>query len=385
MSDFSKVLDQIKDVDGTDLRPNYRLQNDSVKITEQKIKLPPPSEEELRINAEFERKTILKREKSFKDGVCFYDNFQRLDIELIQDVPAGWNLFDPPKPQELADLVRSIETVGLIHPIYVMVNSYGYYNVICGKSRLLAFLNLYQTTGLEKYKFIPSYVINAEEVDELFLRTMIIESNLNFKTISKFNLIQSLITHYEIMKRAKLYRNEANIAEEIAKTFEVSQTSVFNYMKVKNLCNEALTLLYEDRIKLKAAIYLARVSKETQRNILERFGIKGVNTIFKLKLITSEGDISIEKLDDDIKYLETFTPPKTRLTIEVSREFLAQLIDCLTRFKEESIIPFACKNTKGKTCDLFKARFNSEDMEHYFKEKVVDEKIYEKLISAGIK
>jgi hypothetical protein len=385
MSDFSKVLDQIKDIDGTDLRPNYRLQNDSIKITEQQIKLPPPSEEDLRMKAEFEKKTILKRGKNFKDGVCFYDNFQRLNIELIQDVPAGWNLFDPPKPHELADLIRSVETVGLINPIYVIVNSFGYYNVICGRSRLLAFLNLFQSTGLEKYKFIPSYVINAEEVDELFLRTMIIESNLNFRSISKFNLIQSLITQYEIMKRAKLYRNDANIAEEVAKTFEVSETCVFNYMKVKNLCNEALTLLYEDRIKLKTAIYLARVPKEMQLNILERFGIKGVNTIFKLKLLTCDGDISIEKLDDKIKYLETFTPPKTRITIEVSREFLAKLIDCLIELKDQVIIPFACKNTRGKTSSVFKVRFNSEDMEHYFKEKVVDEKIYKKLISAGIK
>ena len=32
-----KIIDQVQDVYGTDLRPNYRLQNDEVKITKTEI------------------------------------------------------------------------------------------------------------------------------------------------------------------------------------------------------------------------------------------------------------------------------------------------------------------------------------------------------------
>jgi len=380
-----KVLDQVQDIYGMDLRPNYRLQNDDVKITETEIKLPPPSLEDVKRWADFERKSIIRREKNFTEGVNFFEDFQNLDINLIGDIPTGWNLFDPPKKHELNDLIRSIETVGLIYPIYVMMHSSGDYSVICGRSRLLAYMNLYSSSKSLKYRYIPSYIIKEEEVDELFIRKMIIESNISFRTISKFNLIQSVITNYEIMCRAKSFRGETNVSEEIAKTFEISETSVFNYLKVRTLCNEALTLLYEDRIKLKAALYLTKVSKETQKNILEKFGIKGVNTIFKLKLITRDGDVSVEKLEENIKYLETFTPAKTRMTIEVSREFVAKLIEFLLEFKDEIIVPFACRNTKGKTSKVFRVKCNVEDMGHYIKEKQVDEKLYKKLISAGIK
>ncbi|MCL2322484.1 MAG: ParB/RepB/Spo0J family partition protein, partial [Oscillospiraceae bacterium] len=375
---IEELMELDKDTYGTDIRPKVYLKNDNIKITETKIDIGS-TPEDFKKWADHEKQAILMREKNFNDGANYFDTLQKLDINLIDDVPPGWNLFDPPKKHELADLIRSIASVGLIYPIYVLEHTSGVYSVICGRSRLLAFANLYQATGLDKYRFIPSYIVKESDTDELFVRTMIIESNLRFRSISKINLVQSLITIYEVMQKNKLYRGESNVAEEVAKTFEVSETTVFNYLKVRDLCEEALTLLYEDRLKLKAALYLTKVSKETQKNILEKFGIKGVNTIFKLKLITRDGDVSLEKLEENIKDIEHKTPPKTRMTIEISREFVAKLIDFLLEFKNQVIVPFACRNTRGKTSTLFKVRCNNEDMEHYIKEKLVDEMLYGKL------
>ena len=369
---------------GTDLRPRYYLKNDTIKITETSIDIGEPSPESLKRWAEFERKTILLREKNFNEGCNFYENLQNLDIGLIGDLPSGWNLFDKPKEHELVDLMRSIRTVGLIYPIYVLLHSSGSYSVICGKCRLVAYINLFRSTGELKYKHIPAYVINEDDVDELFIRTMIIESNLRYRTISKSNMIQSVITTYEIMKKAKIYRNEKNVGTELSELFEISESTVFNFVKVRHLCDQALTLLYEDRISLKAALYLTKVSKETQVNILERFGIKGVNAIFKLKLITSEGDISVEKLNERIDSLKKFTPPTTKITIELRREFVNKLLECLMEFKDSDIQPFANFYTKGNTSTVFKVRCDKEAMDYYIKENVIDENIYKRLISKKI-
>jgi len=113
---------------------------------------------------------------------------------------------------EQYDLMRSIENVGLINPIYCTVDNAGNYSVIIGRVRVIAYCNLYEKYGKSlKYKYIPSYVIPFDEIDELYMRSMIIESNILFRKISKFNKIRSLIENYQIMKEMKQFRGEKNI------------------------------------------------------------------------------------------------------------------------------------------------------------------------------
>ncbi|MCL2322579.1 MAG: ParB N-terminal domain-containing protein [Oscillospiraceae bacterium] len=364
---------------GTDLRPTYRLKNDDIIVTTTEVKVNH-SPEEVKKWAAREKESIIKREKNFAEGVNFYENFERVDIETITDTPIGWNLFEV-KEADVAELMRSIDAIGLLDPIYVTREPDGTHTVICGRLRLLAFISLYELNFEERYKFIPAYVINSTEVDELFLRSMIIESNIKFRSISKFNMIQSLIQNYEIMKLVKNYRNESNLAAELSKVFDMSESSIFNFLRVKKLCDPGLTLLYEGRITLKSALYLTKVSKETQINILERFGVKGVNTIYKLKLITKEGNISLEELDAKIKELENYSPPKTKITIEVDKRFIGSLLEYILNFKKDKINPFANDYTRGNTSSLFKFKYDEDAMEIYAKQNLIDEKTLRKLAS----
>ncbi len=360
-----------------DLIPNYKLP--SIKITETKFKVDSPSPEQLKKRAEFERNTILKREQNFNKGINFHENLQKIDIELIEDTPEGFNMFNSPSDIEICDLARSIENVGLIHPIIVTVDNKGVYNVICGRCRVLAYIKLFQSSGLSKYKFISSYVIKSEDVDELFLRTLVIESNISFRSISKFNMIQALIINYEIMKKSKLYRNEKNIGMELSKTFQISQSTLFNFLRVKNLCDPGLTLLYENKITLKSAIYLTKVPKEIQINILEKLGPKGVKAIFKLKLLTSESNISMKKLEEKIKLVENLTPLNTKIVLEVHKELVNPLIDHIISFKKKEAATFAGKDMRGNIKKAFKVKYNKDDMEFYIEKNIIDEKQLRKL------
>ncbi|MCL2323171.1 MAG: hypothetical protein FWC47_13850, partial [Oscillospiraceae bacterium] len=152
-------------------------------------------------------------------------------------------------------------------------------------------------------------------------------------------------------------------------------------LRVKKLCDPGLTLLYEERISVKAALYLTKVSKETQINILERFGVNGVNKIYKLKLLTSEGDISLEQLEEKIEELENYTPPKTKIIIEVQREFVNPLLEYLLSFKKDKINPFANKYTRGVTTSAFKVRYDIDAMEAYAEQNIIDEITLKKLVS----
>ena len=278
---------------GEDLRPDYKLKNDPIKITEVEIQLNH-SPETLTKWVEEERNILIRREKIINEKPEFYNNLQKVDIDIIHDDFAPWNLFEWPTDMEEIDLVRSIENVGLLSPIYVTFDKTGRYNVIIGRCRLLAFCNLWKSTSLEKYRFIPCYVIPYEEVDELFIRSMMIESNICFRKISKGNMIKALLENYEIMKRLKVHRNDKNIGMELSEQFKISESTVFNYLKVKNLCNPAQTLLYDDEISIQVATYLTKVPKEMQEMILEAFGKEGVKAIFRLKLLTKDENITIE-------------------------------------------------------------------------------------------
>ena len=126
---------------GEDLRPDYRFKNDPIKITEEEIQLNHSSET-LKKWAEEERNILIRREKVINEKPEFFNNLQKVDIDIIHDDFAPWNLFEWPTDMEEVDLARSIENVGLLNPIYVTLDKNGRYNVIIGRCRLLAFCNL---------------------------------------------------------------------------------------------------------------------------------------------------------------------------------------------------------------------------------------------------
>ena len=330
-----------------------------------------------------ERDVLIRRSKIFNEKPEYFRDVQMIDIDIINDDFAPWNLFEWPSKMEQVDLIRSIENIGLIYPIYVTVSKDGRYNVIIGRCRLLAFCDIYQKTGgLDKYRYIPCYVIPFEEVDELFIRSMMIESNICFRKISKGNMVRALLENYEIMKKVKKYRNESNIGMELSKQFQISESTVFNYLKVKSLCEPAQTLLYDDEISMQVATYLTKVPKDKQEKILEACGKEGVKAIFRLKLLTRDENITIEQLQREINRVNSLMPEKTRIAIEVSKVLLNPLMQHLLNFKRNEAAAQASR-MRGKFDNVFNVRFNEKDLVYY--KGMIDEIVLKKLTSKTLR
>ncbi|MCL2323645.1 MAG: ParB N-terminal domain-containing protein [Oscillospiraceae bacterium] len=362
---------------GDDLRPNYRLKTDHTRILAEDIPLNHSAEfiEEMR---KHDNDVLIRRSKIFNERPEFFNKVQMIDIDIINDDFAPWNLFEWPTKMEQVDLIRSIENVGLIYPIYVTVDKFGRYNVIIGRCRLLAYCDIYQKKFLEEYRYIPCYVIPFEEVDELFIRSMMIESNISFRKISKGNMVRALLENYEIMKKTKIYRNSQNIGMELSKQFKICESTVFNYLKVKSLCEPAQTLLYDDEITMQVATYLTKVPKDIQERILETCGKEGVKAIFRLKLLTNKEDITVEQLEKDIKRVNEILPQKTKITIEVSKALLSPMMQHLLDFKRDKAATVASR-MQGKFKDVYNVRFNDKDL-GYFKGSI-DKTVFKKLMS----
>ncbi|MCL2322772.1 MAG: ParB/RepB/Spo0J family partition protein [Oscillospiraceae bacterium] len=372
-----KKIKEERVIIGEDLRPNYRLKTDRTRILAEEIPLnhSPEFIEEMR---KHDTDVLLRRSKIFNEKPEFFNEVKKIDIDIINDDFAPWNLFEWPSKMEQVDLIRSIENTGLIYPIYVTVDKFGRYNVIIGRCRLLAYCNIYQKKFLEEYRYIPCYVIPFEEVDELFIRSMMIESNISFRKISKGNMVRALLENYEIMKKTKIYRNSKNIGMELSKQFKICESTVFNYLKVRSLCEPAQTLLYDDEISMQAATYLTKVPKNVQERILETCGKEGVKAIFRLKLLTNKEDITVEQLEKDIKRINEILPQKTKITIEVSKALLSPLMQHLLDFKRDKASAVASR-MHGKFKDVLNVRFNEKDL-GYFKGSI-DVIVLKKLMS----
>ncbi|MCL2321254.1 MAG: ParB N-terminal domain-containing protein [Oscillospiraceae bacterium] len=365
---------------GMDIRPH--IPDPRIKSEELII---PRSAEEIKARAERESEILKLRAQSINEKPCFHNTLQMINVEEIQDSFSDWNHFDLPDQMEQYDMMRSIENVGLLNPIYCTIDRDGRYSVIIGRVRLIAYCNLYEKTGFsDKYKYIPSYVINLDEIDELQIRTMMIESNISFRKISKFNMIRALIENYQLMKECKKFRNEKNVGMEIAKLFNVSEATTFNFLKTRNLCDTGLALLYDEKITLQVATYLAKVTKETQEKILDSYGVDGVKAIHRLKMLTGKKDIKMEDLEKLLKRIEKLEPYMTTISITVCSFLLDAFLKYLLEFKERDA-KLRASVFSGRFNNVFKTKFNRSHMGYYLEAGKLDEVTVKRLLAKSIK
>ena len=365
---------------GIDLKPQIP---DPRIISVEEIPIPRTPEQ---IKAREERKKMIleRRARSVNEKPTYHHTLQMINVELIQDNYSAWNHFDLPDQVEQYDLMRSIESVGLLNPIYVTIDRTGVISVIIGRVRTIAYCNLFEQTGLEKYHYIPAYVIPFDEIDELQIRNMMIESNICFRKISKFNMIRALIENYEIMRMTKEFRNEKNVGMEIAKMFHISEATTFNFLKIRDLCEKGLAFLYDEKISLQAATYLTKVPKNTQEKILDTYGIEGVKAIHRLKLLTHKYDITMEDLEKLMKKAEDIDPTMTTVSVSVCNALIDPFMKHMLKFKGQEAKIEALRGT-GSFSKVFKTKFNKLHMQYYLEKGRIDETTLNKLQARNMK
>jgi hypothetical protein len=248
------------------------------------------------------------------------------------------------------------------------------YMVICGESRLTALKNLYANTQDEKYKLAPCYVLDFDEVDEYFIRAMILDTNLSYRGMDQTILLKVIIERYEILKRTKAYRSEMNIAQALAEEFLISRSTVYNYLCLKKLCEEAMLLLLEKRIKLQAARYLARINHDVQIMILEHFGIENINTIHMIKYLTNKDNVKLPELLKRIETAKSLVPFKTTVKVTIARHLVNKFFEFAADFNRYAIINyqgvFQTKNSK-KYCNI---AYNEEEIKFYLENGTIHKK-----------
>ena len=375
--DINKMVDKmglnVEFSTGEDLFPTKRVKNDSNQVRAQEIKDPNASPS-LEIEERERQENILKkRVNNFTYGVDIYKNFQYVDIDLITPCPPNWNYFKKPNKEQLITLISSVETMGVLSPLILYKEKHlDDYTVICGHSRLTALKNLFANTKDIRYQKAPCYVLDFDDLDEYFIRAMIIDSNLSYRSMDQTVLMKAIIERYNILKRTKTYRSELNISQSLSNEFLVSKSTIYNYLCLQKLCDEAMLLLLEKRINMTAGRYLARVSHDAQIMILEHFGIENINTIHMIKLLTSKKNIKLPELLKMIETAKGMVPFKTTFKIRVSRHLVGKFFEFAAEFNKYAIYNlqgvFQTKNSK-RYCNIV---YNEEEIKFYLEKDMIN-------------
>ncbi len=93
-----------------------------------------------------------------KPGITTHPIFYEMDIQDIRHNEKSYRKEYP--PEDIEDLAKSIQTIGLLHPILIK-KSGDKYLVISGERRLYAYEWLYHKYG-EEYRKIPSRIIESD-------------------------------------------------------------------------------------------------------------------------------------------------------------------------------------------------------------------------------
>ena len=378
----NNILKPMSNVDsclGDLLMPTARIKNDPVKETIETFILPCTLEEEERYRKR-EAMILKRRVKNFTEGVDLFQNFQKVNIDEMNYVHYSWNYFDAPNKYELLTLISSIESIGVINPLILVKELNNTYTIISGKSRVMALKNLFNNTKDLEYKFAPAFVLNSEDVDQYYLRSLIIDSNWPYRSLSKGVIITAAIERFELYKRSKQFRSDTKIVEALAEEFLVSKNTIFNYLALRKLREEVMVLVLENRIKLEAAKHLSRVNHDMQLMILENFGIEHLNELHRVKYLTSQDNLTLPQLLSRIKVAKDLVPWKTKVTIVVNKYVAPKCLEMVGDLKKYAITNF--ENTfKTKNCDKYcKVSVNYEDMRFFLEKEIINKKLLDSIM-----
>jgi len=336
----------------------------------------PISEESKEESRRVELEVLRKRSGNFSQGVDISENMQRIDIELMNPPIEDWNYMPLPSKADMIPLIASIESIGLLQPLILLKQEDGTYTILSGRSRYLALSYLYNKNPLDRFKYPMCFVLDEKKVDDQFIKALIIDSNFTYRKIPQHIFIRMILERHVILKNSKMFRSESNVARELAAEFNMSESSVYNYLSLSNLSDEVMTLLFEKRISLRVAGAFARVKPDVQVKILNNIDFKDVNFYFKIDYITRDRGVKTEEeVKKRINSANNSVPKDVGFFVKLNSGLLKLFMDKIIEFLKEAVVKYSLAIGKGSVARIFKLKYDKALMKYLAAKNYVDENV----------
>lgn len=190
---------------------------------------------------------------------------EELPLDKLSPAPAEWNFYAPLPDDKLLELIESIRTNELLHPIVVWKQPDGALMILSGHNRVRAYTALLEKTGEEKYRRIPATVLTDITADEA--HEIVVDSNYVQRVLTPSEKARSISQKYALAGRKKRSKNGERKSkyEQIGEEYNLSGRQIARYVRLGSLDKSLLALLDGGKLPLTTALRLVDFAPDSQR------------------------------------------------------------------------------------------------------------------------
>ena len=167
---------------------------------------------------------------------------EEVPLDKLSPAPAAWNFYAPLPDDKLLELIESIRTSELLHPIVVWKQPDGDLMILSGHNRVRAYTALLEKTGEDKYHRIPATVLTDISADEA--HEIVVDSNYVQRVLTPSEKARSISQKYALAGRKKRSRNGVRKSkyEQIGEEYNLSARQIARSHRQTN--RNALELVF---------------------------------------------------------------------------------------------------------------------------------------------
>ena len=156
---------------------------------------------------------------------------EELPLDKLSPAPTEWNFYAPLPDDKLLELIESIQTNELLHPIVVWKQPDGALMILSGHNRVRAYTALLEKTGEEKYLRIPATVLTDITADEA--HEIVVDSNYVQRVLTPSEKARSISQKYALAGRKKRSKNGERKSkyEQIGEEYNLSGRQIARYVR----------------------------------------------------------------------------------------------------------------------------------------------------------
>ena len=224
--------------------------------------------------------------------------------------------------EEMASLVESIYTQGILTPITVRPLDNGEYEIISGHRRLFACQKLGITAIPAIIKELSREDAILEMVDSNLHREHILPSEKAKAYKMKMDAVKRQGERTDLTLSPMATKSAIDSAAEIGNAAGESRDQVFRYIRLNLLIAELLDMVDEGRIAFRPAVELSHLQEQEQYDLLTTIesedATPSLSQAIRMKRLSQDGKLDIDTIFD----IMTEEKPNQKETVKIQREKL---------------------------------------------------------------
>lgn len=193
------------------------------------------------------------------------EKIRNIPLDLIDDFPN--HPFHVRDDEDMAQLVESIKTNGILTPAVLRQKEDGRYEIVSGHRRKRACELAGLTTLRSEIKDLTRDEAIVYMVESNFQRTTILPSEKAFAYKMRLEAIKRQGQRTDLTSATLLQKSGKTSREIIAENSGESHEQVRKYIRLTNLIPELLQLVDEGRIKMRPAVELSYLDEDSQCDV----------------------------------------------------------------------------------------------------------------------